>query len=348
MQILLKSFEMNLGYQLFNDYWHMICHRRELPMNNDFIKFKTPLGDIVLFNDEGSIVAFDNRCAHRGTSIYLDNWGNQPNTCKYHGWTYRGGSLIIPNIDQFASCNIDSADLNKFSLEWCGDFLFLGILPKLALYDQLNGTAEYIENISFNIDGRHDFNFYDYECYWPLAVENALESYHIDFVHPKTLATLQLESGTNEFFAYSSLWKAPISNKRINRQLSGLKKFFNIDYGYDGYMSIYLFPFTMISSTYGFSYSVQNFFPSKQRDDRTHFMSRLLTCHLGNNSAQGIIKNFFDSSATVNRIIFEEDHEICKLMPQDDWHSDPLIYISDLEIKIAHFRKLCKAYKDNA
>jgi phenylpropionate dioxygenase-like ring-hydroxylating dioxygenase large terminal subunit len=338
-----KNSEMIMDAQLFRDYWHLVCHRRELLGSNDFIKFKTPIGDVVVFNDEGNLLAFDNRCAHRGTFIYPNDFGNQPNTCRYHGWTFKNGKLIIPNADQFKACNIDSADLKKYTLEWCGDFLFLGITPKKALHDQLDGIATYLENISFNIDSRRDFSAYEYECYWPLAIENALEPYHIEMVHPKTLASLNLGPGSNEFFEFGSIWKAPVCNKRIEKQLVGLNRFFNIDYQYEGYMSIYMFPFTMISSTYGYSYSVQNFFPSAETQDRTHFLSRLLVPPLKNSSFEGIIDPFFESSSRVNRLVFEGDHSICKLMPRDSWSSKELIYMSEAEAKIGHFRGLCRA-----
>jgi phenylpropionate dioxygenase-like ring-hydroxylating dioxygenase large terminal subunit len=336
-----KNSEMELGKKLFNEYWHMVCHRQELPNSNDFLKFKTPIGDVVIFNDNGEYVAFDNRCAHRGTMIYEEDYGNQPNTCKYHGWTYRNGKLSIPGVENFAACNIESADIKKYQLDWCGDFMFLGITPKMDLYSQLDGVATYIENISFNIERRQDLSSYEYECYWPLALENALEPYHIDMVHPNTLATLSLEDGVNQFYGCNSIWMAPVGNEKVKKQLMSLNRFFNIDFQYEGYMSIYLFPFTMISSTYGFSYSLQNFFPSTKGCEKTNFMSRLLTANLKDESSKKVTQFFFDSSAAVNRQVFEEDHSICKLMPMDSWSTEPLLYISMQEEKILHFRMQC-------
>lgn len=334
---------MKLGIDLFNNYWHLVAHRRELPICGDFIKFKTPLGDVVIFNDNGELIAFDNRCAHRGALIYSKDYGNQPNACRYHGWTFKNGSLIIPNPEQFSECDLVTANLKRYALDWCGDFLFLGINPTQSLYDQLNGVATYIENISFNIKSRLDLNAYEYQCYWPLAIENALEPYHIDTVHPQTLATLKLESGINEFYGVNSVWKSPIGSLRANRQLLNLNRFFNIDYQFEGYLSIFLFPFTMISSTYGFSYSIQNFFPSIFSIDKTNFMSRLLAAPLKSDSYVNIVTPFLASCVKVNRAVFEEDHEICKLLPTDTWSSNPLRFISKQEEKIAHFRASCKS-----
>lgn len=334
---------MELGTKLFHKYWHMVCHRKELPNDGDFLRFKTPIGHVVIFNDDGDYVAFDNRCAHRGALIYLTDFGNQANTCKYHGWTFKSGQLIIPSVEQFKDCNINKADLNRYKLDWCGDFLFLGVSPQNDLYEQLDGVAEFVENISFNISGRHDVSAYEYECAWPLAIENALEPYHIDLVHPSTLANLKLEDGVNTFYGSNSVWQAPVGDVRIKKQLGRLGSFFNIDYAYEGYMSIFMFPFTMISSTYGYSYSLQNFFPHQTIPGRTNFMSRLLICNVKDEHAQKIVQPFFESSANVNRMVFEEDHSICKIMPADSWSPEPLKFISDQEVKIAHFRDYCRA-----
>lgn len=333
---------MEFGKQLFQKYWHMCCHRRELPGDGDFVRFKTPIGDVVIFNDNGSYVAFDNRCPHRGAMIYLSDFGNQQNTCKYHGWTFKSGVLTIPSLDGFKDCSISKADLNRYRIEWCGDFIFVGVDPKDDLYDQLGGVSEFIENISFNINARLDVNAYEYECHWPLALENALEPYHIGMVHPNTLAKLNLEDGVNTFYGQNSIWQAPIGNNRVKKQLNHLRPFFNIDYAYEGYMSIFMFPFTMISSTFGYSYALQNFFPHQNRIDRTNFMSRLLTCSTIDKNAERILQPFFESSASVNRMVFEEDHDVCKIMPVDSWSQEPLKYMSEQEVKIAHFRESCR------
>jgi phenylpropionate dioxygenase-like ring-hydroxylating dioxygenase large terminal subunit len=253
---------------LMNSYWHLICHRKELPGNGDFIKFKTIIGDVVVFNDFGSIKVFDNKCAHRGADIYGENFGSKPATCKYHGWTYINGNIVVPNPQDFEGCQLSLAKLNLYETEWCGDFMFFSVAPADDLYKQLDGAAEILENISFNINSSIDINQYSYECYWPIAIENALEPYHISLVHPESLALLGLEMGENNFFGGNSIWRSRIGNGRIEKQLTSIKKFFEIDYSYDGYMSLYIFPFSMISSTFGFSYSLQNFFPLTENKKR--------------------------------------------------------------------------------
>ncbi|APY98936.1 Rieske (2Fe-2S) protein [Burkholderia pseudomallei] len=335
---------MNFDTDLLHRHWHLGCHRRELPNDGDFVRFDTAIGEIVIFNDAGELVAFDNRCPHRGARMYVDDSGNQPASCPYHGWTYREGRLLIPGRKRFDGCALERAKLRTFAVDWCGDFLFFAVHPQTDLYTQLGRFAEAVENISFNIDRRLDLNRYDFECYWPLAIENALEPYHIGAVHPQTLATLGLEDGENVFDGVNCAWYAPVGASRQRNQLARLKRFFNLDYQYEGYASIYLFPFTMISSTYGYSYSLQHFLPAGVGGDRTRFTSRLYAAPAASEQAAQALGAFFESTRDVNRRVFEEDHAICKRMPRNAWSMAPLACAADTEAKIDHFRRACRTF----
>lgn len=76
--------------------WNFLCLEVEVPEPGDFRA--TFLGDmpvVVTRDSDGEIYAFENRCAHRGAMICLENQGNARDfTCVYHGWSYdRQGNL---------------------------------------------------------------------------------------------------------------------------------------------------------------------------------------------------------------------------------------------------------------
>jgi hypothetical protein len=156
------------------------------------------------------------------------------------------------------------------------------------------------------------------------------------------LGTLNLEPGENVVDGSNSIWYSPVGNEKVRKKLASLSRFFQLDYQYEGYMSIYMFPFTMLSSTFGYSYSLQSFFPHAENPDRTYFTSRLLTVPFSSGPAEAVVKSFLDSTAAVNRRVFEEDHAICKTMPRDSWTMEPLRYPSASEAKIGHFRDICR------
>src|SRR5579875_1889375 len=76
--------------------WNFLCLEAELAEPGDFRA--TFLGDmpvVVTRDGDGEIYAFENRCAHRGALICLENQGKARDfTCVYHGWSYdRQGNL---------------------------------------------------------------------------------------------------------------------------------------------------------------------------------------------------------------------------------------------------------------
>lgn len=323
-----------LENKLSRHYWHMIAHRTELPANNDFLVLKWAHGDIVVFNDADDLIVFDNLCPHRGTRFFIEPAGNAPAYCPYHGWSYRNGEVRVPNPERFKPCDLTRARLNKFQVDWCGDFLFFAIEPCMSLVDQLGETTTTLEDISFNISGRSDLNQYDFECNWRIALENALEPYHIDLIHTDSLGVLKLQDGENKFYGLNSEWRAEVGDERLAKRLKTMRRLFSIDFQYEGYLSLYIFPYAMLSSTFGYSYSLQNFFPSAQAG-HTHFASRLLTVPTPAASVAAT-SVFFESTAKVNRQVFNEDHDICRRVSLSALETHDIL--SETEEKVRHFR----------
>jgi len=334
---------LSLSRHLWETYWHLVCHRAELPAPGDYLRLPVLAEEIVVFNDQGDLLAFDNRCPHRGTRIFAGSHGNGPATCPYHGWTYCAGRMIIPRVSQFDGLDANKVDLNRWKTAWIGDFLFVGKAPAADIEMQLGDTKALLEDIAFGVDRRIDVNAFEFQTEWPLAVENALEPDHVSLIHPDSLGLLELQEGENHFFGENSVWYAPVGNARMSRQLGALKRLFQLDYQYEGYMSLYLFPFTMLSSTFGYSYSLQNFFPSTTRGV-THFSSRLLAMTTRGGVDRQLLESFFASTAQVNRRIFDEDHSICKRVPLETWTAEPPRYAARSEAKLLHFRGACRKH----
>jgi anthranilate 1,2-dioxygenase large subunit len=70
--------------------WNYLCLEAEIPNAGDFRStFAGRMPVIVVRDRDGSINAFENRCAHRGALIALDNRGNAKSfSCVYHAWSY--------------------------------------------------------------------------------------------------------------------------------------------------------------------------------------------------------------------------------------------------------------------
>lgn len=324
--------------RLWQENWHLLAHQSELSQSRDFVRFDVAGREVVLHNDGASVIAFDNRCPHRGARIFDGDFGRERFLCRYHGWSYAKGRVFVADKESLAHCPLDQLALNTLQVEWIGDFAFVSPAPTQSLDDQLAGLAPMLAAISHGISGRWDFNRYLYEADWRIALENALEPYHVGPIHPETLNTLKLTPGENRYYGRNSVWSAPLGDERMAKRLKSLGRLFDLTHQFHGYESLYLFPFTMISSTYGYSQSVQHFLPSNS-PERTYFTSRLFTGKLAATVKPELIASFMESSATMNRAVFEEDHDICKRVALDTWSSSPPRFWSSSEEKLLHFRR---------
>jgi phenylpropionate dioxygenase-like ring-hydroxylating dioxygenase large terminal subunit len=324
---------------LRDSFWHLVCHRSELAQPGDYVRLGWLGDDAIAWRDRDEIVVFDNVCPHRGTRFLDGASGNAPLVCPYHGWSYRNGRLRVPPNSDVPRERADRVDLCRLRSAWCGEFLFASIAPRFTLEEQLEGVWDALAAISGLVDRRADFNAYAYECDWRVAVENALEPYHIATIHPSSLGELRLEPGTNDLHPWSSVWRAAIQDERTDRRLRQLERLFEPAERYRGYLSIYLFPFSMVSTTYGFSFSQQSFFPGVD-PLRTNFYSRLLTARLKSPAAAEALASFFESTAQFNRRVFDEDHAICRRVHTDAWVRRDDSLLAGSELKVRQFREL--------
>jgi len=71
--------------------WNFLCLESEIPEPGDWRATQVGQMPVVAARDaDGSIAAFENRCAHRGALICLDNAGKGARDfqCVYHAWRY--------------------------------------------------------------------------------------------------------------------------------------------------------------------------------------------------------------------------------------------------------------------
>lgn len=336
------DYEPELTRRLIDEYWHPVATVAELREFGSWVRFDIGSYNIVIFNDNSKFIAFHNRCPHRGARLFDEDFGVGRIRCRYHGWGYRQGRLIFPSNQLAEECRLDDLDLFHIPVEIFKGFIFISFTPVISLVEQLSEEiSERLGVIGSRVETRVDFNRYNFECFWPLAVENALEPYHVPFVHPNTLGQLKLTKGCNTYHRSNSIWRSEVGNNKIENQLQKITSYFvNGDF-FPGYESIYFFPFSMISSTFGVSYSLQNFFPSEDKAT-TRFTSRLFKSALKDEKYTQLADIFMRSTIEVNRKVFSEDHDICKIVPPESWSLEaPKAYRIDEE-KVLHFRESCR------
>ncbi|MCT7580018.1 aromatic ring-hydroxylating oxygenase subunit alpha [Aliarcobacter butzleri] len=321
--------------KLFENFYHFGCHISELKDDTNYIKLTIFENEIIIYNDDKNIICFDNICPHRGAPLICtnDNEGSKRLICQYHGWNYSKGKLNIPNKNLFNSETIINRDLFKYKIEKVGDFIFFSKNPIISVKEQLGTFYSILEEISKSINKKIDLNRNKFLSNWKISLENALENYHVPYIHPNTLAPLKLTNGNIEFESLNSLWLSEISNEKAFKKLQKLKSFFNEDIFYkENYFSIYLFPFSMISSTFGYSYAFQSFFPNTPQE--TSFYSRTYSIH-----SKLDTEAFYDSVKNINRQIFDEDISVCNLLQKSLKNRNIDFVYNQMEKRILNFQK---------
>ncbi len=317
--------------------WHYLCHKSELKKENSYVNISFKGKEIFALYEDGSINVFENMCMHRGSKLVEGKNGVWNKKCPYHGVCYENGFPV--NVEEKGlRRSKDRIRLNKYHASEVGDFIFFSENDdennKIA--DFLGKeTFEHLESISKIIDEPISDTQYYYDCRWEVAIENALEPLHLEDIHPETLDTLDLGKSENEEYDNSVIFNHAIKNQNMVSGLKKMQKLFSNKFN-EKYHSTYVFPYFFISSTFGFSFSIQTFFPSNEKF-KTHFRSRVYSSKAVNDSKKKILKNFFDSTIKINKQIFEEDADICSKIVKTDKHFiGPL---ADTEEKIIWFRK---------
>lgn len=289
--------------------WHLVAHASELEQPGDYVCLpRQGHPDTAVMNFDGEIVAFDNRCPHRGARIFTDLRGNRPPVCGYHGRCAR------------------PADVARMRTAWIGDWLFVGPLwsNEVGPRHKDSPVAEFLKGSPRLAP--HSTSARIYDCHWTTAVENSLDSEHVEHVHGASLASLGLQR--------ASLWtegdgsSLEVFHSAAAPRLNRLAKSFHETRPFD-YAHAHVNPFAAVASTRGWTYSMQHYLP--QADGRTAFISRLFV--QADALSRGAV-HFFAAVAAMNKRVFDEDADICAIVPR----AGGVCHLGPRDDRVRHFR----------
>lgn len=182
---------------VFRREWVFIVSEQELPRPGDYFAV-TLAGEAIAIirGGDGELRALSNLCRHRGTPLLDEGFGciDKHIVCPYHAWAYSDeGALKAVPLPGSVNIEKDSHCLPQYPLQnWHGLlFVHLGENPA-PLMSRLRGIDDYLQ--LFELDSfRFGFRASTTEFWhanWKLAMENAMESYHLAKVHKHTLETV--------------------------------------------------------------------------------------------------------------------------------------------------------------
>ena len=177
--------------------WNYLCLETEIPNVGDFVA--TYAGDtpvVVTRGRDGEFYAFENRCAHRGALLALEERGTVKEfTCVYHAWTYSPeGDLtgvafkdgIKGQGGMSAAFCMASHSLRKLRLTTLFGLIFGSFanhVPAIEAYlgeDVLARVERVLAGRKIEVIGRFTQKLPNN---WKLYVENTKDSYHASILH---------------------------------------------------------------------------------------------------------------------------------------------------------------------
>jgi phenylpropionate dioxygenase-like ring-hydroxylating dioxygenase large terminal subunit len=176
--------------------WNYLALEAELPNGGDFKTTVVGRMPVVVTRDaDGEIYAFENRCAHRGALICLEDFGNaREHTCVYHAWRYDvQGNLRGVAFEQGVQgkggmpsgfCKEKLGPRKLRTTVYCG--LVFGSLhedvPPIEEYlgDDVAGRLERVLCKPAEIIGRFTQALPNN---WKLYAENVRDTYHASLLH---------------------------------------------------------------------------------------------------------------------------------------------------------------------
>lgn len=180
---------------IFSTDWVFVCAESELANEGDY--HCLTFGDesiVAIRGIDNQLHALSNICQHRGTPILDEGTGNSKRLiCPYHAWTYdfSGKLLAIPHAEKH-EVNKDAHCLPEFSLEVWNGLVFVNLNNQAEpLSSRFKGIEKYLSLFEIErFDKAYPSQTEIWDSNWKLAMENAMESYHLFKVHKETLETV--------------------------------------------------------------------------------------------------------------------------------------------------------------
>lgn len=170
--------------------WQFVGHENMAPNAGDYLADVVGGAPVVVVrNAEGGLAGFHNVCRHRAGALVADGAGNCADgfTCRYHGWRYALDGRLRSAVDFGKAPGFDPRQYGLFPIRvetWRGlVFVNLDLAaepladlvgPLAARWPDDQSALPLVEKRTHQIG-----------CNWKTYVENYLEGYHIQKVHPE-------------------------------------------------------------------------------------------------------------------------------------------------------------------
>lgn len=211
--------------RLFLPSWQFAGTTSQIPNDGDYFTFELFGRPLVVWNRAGAVHAFFNVCPHRFSRLTDQPCGHAaPHlVCQYHGWEFDcgGDTRKIPDARSFKPMTKGALGLERCHVETIGQLIFVNVSEHPPALSESLGPACDVARDLCSADRKHYFTLdIPVAANWKTKIENALESYHVDLVHPTTFGrTPEPERCTHELFEEGSTFTSIEPCERFSDRL---------------------------------------------------------------------------------------------------------------------------------
>lgn len=165
---------------------------------------------IVAREQDGSLHAMVNACAHRGARV-AHGCGNKTTlTCKFHGWSYRHNGELHGRPQAAA---FDTADqrcrLKKLPVSERSGLIVVSInpaTPQDVVDNHLTGIEDQFSGFGFRDMHTLETRRFEVKANWKIIAALSYESYHFATLHRDSVAQWLKPNCVHDFFGQHSRW----------------------------------------------------------------------------------------------------------------------------------------------
>jgi benzoate/toluate 1,2-dioxygenase subunit alpha len=191
--------------------WVFVGHASQLPNAHDFLTTHIGRQPLVLMRDgEGALHCVHNSCRHKGAIVCHQRRGNRRlHVCKYHSWSYdsTGCNVAVKAkaLGEYAPA-FDDESHHLQPVAHCAEyrgFIFASLARDVPpLHEHLGDTRVFIDMAVDQSEAGLELVpgsvTYTYRGNWKLQLENSIDAYHFDSVHPSYLRLLDRRAAMPE------------------------------------------------------------------------------------------------------------------------------------------------------
>jgi len=190
--------------------WQIAGRVDQIPKAGDYVTYEIGRDSIIAVRgSDDAVRAFYNVCQHRGNRLVTNEVGSLDGrdfTCAYHGWQFGDNGRLnwVPDEDDFpqgSPCGV--RNLAEVRSDTWGGFIWFNLDPHAApLREALAPVTEHLDAYRMHDMKRTHWVTIVGDWNWKCVQDNFNESYHLPYVHPQTLSTMNEHHSGCQFDLY--------------------------------------------------------------------------------------------------------------------------------------------------